>query len=133
MTPAIVIDANIMVGALLGRTLPLIAELAQRVPVVTPPAQLAETRRALVRLGKQDVDRAMRALMEIVEPLNATIFAPFESRARERLHERSQPDWPVLAAAMALGAGIWSRDPDLFGTGVPMWFTRNIRFAGVEA
>jgi predicted nucleic acid-binding protein len=129
--PTIIVDANIMVGALRGRSLPLLAALAERMPVVTPVPQLAETQKTLNRLGHGDTAARMRNLLNIVAPLPLGLYAHMEAKARERLQPRGQPDWPLLAAALALGGHIWSRDGDLFGTGVPLWFTRNIPF--VEA
>jgi hypothetical protein len=34
---------------------------------------------------------------------------------------------------LALEAGIWTGDRDLFGTGVALWATRNIRFVEGDA
>ena len=48
----------------------------------------------------------MAALLKIVQPLEPVLFDDLEPRARERLGKRGQPDWPVLAAAMALGGAI---------------------------
>lgn len=124
----IVIDANIMASALMGTSLPLLVETASRVPVVAPIAQFAETRRVLERREQPEVDQRMAELAAIVEPLEADAFDHCEQRARERLHARGQSDWPVLAAALALEADIWSRDPDFFGTGVAIWSTRNVKF-----
>ena len=50
------------------------------------------------------------------------------SYADARLREGGKSDWPVLAAAMAFEADIWSGDTDLFGVGVPVWTTDNVRF-----
>ena len=132
MTSIIVVDANIMVSALMGRSLPLIAALAERAAVVTPAPQLAETRRILMRRELPAIDQRMADIMEIVEALPIFAYVHYEEQARERLHERGQSDWPVLASALALKAEIWSRDADLMGTGAAIWFTRNIQFAGLS-
>jgi predicted nucleic acid-binding protein len=46
--------------------------------------------------------------------------------ARDRLRQRDESDWPVLATALGLGAAIWSEDQDFFGTGVAVWTTRHV-------
>ncbi len=130
--PTVVVDANIMIGALRGRSLPLIVNLAERMAVVAPLQQFAETRKTLRRLKHPDTEQSMRDIMGIVAPLPTELYTHMEARARERLYERGQSDWPLLAAALALDAHIWSRDPDLFGTGVPLWFTRNIKYCDGE-
>ncbi len=131
--PTIIVDANIMVGALMGRSLPLIVGLAERMPVVTPLPQLAETRKTLRHLNYPNLDQRLRDLLAIIAPIPPALYAHLEAKARERLNERGQPDWPLLAAALALNAHIWSRRADLLGTGVPLWFTRNIKYVESES
>lgn len=125
----IVVDANIMASALMGTSLPLIVDLATRATVVAPAAQIAETRGVLVRLKQDAIDERMAMMSAIVDCLEPEVFAHFETDARARLHASGQSDWPLVAAAMALDAAIWSRDPDLFGTGIAIWSTFNIRHA----
>lgn len=125
----IVVDANIMASALLGRSFPLLTDIASRAYLVAPVAQFVEVRKVLAREAIDDPEFGIARLAEVVDSLEPDLFSPFEERARERLGPRGQPDWPVLAAALALGGTIWSRDPDLFGTGVGVWSTRNIVYA----
>jgi len=126
----LVVDANIMISAMLGQTLPLLEEQAERgIILAAPEAQFTETRKILDRLGVEAIEERMADLMDIIEPIDPALFAHFEDRACERLEPRGRPDWPVLAAAMALEADIWSHDRDFFGVGVPVWSSRNIRHA----
>lgn len=46
--------------------------------------------------------------------------------ARERIDKRDEDDWPVLAAALALGCPIWTEDTDFFGCGVATWTTDRV-------
>ena len=46
--------------------------------------------------------------------------------ARERIDRRDEDDWPVLAAALALGCPIWTEDTDFFGCGVATWTTDRV-------
>lgn len=124
----LVVDANIMASALMGRTLPLLADQAARgIVLAVPQPQLEETRGVLHRRGTPDPEARMDALLAIVEPLDPIAFEAFEAKARERLQAHGQRDWPVLAAAMALGGAIWSHDKDFLGVGVPVWSNRNVR------
>ncbi|MDR1188090.1 MAG: hypothetical protein LBK95_11655 [Bifidobacteriaceae bacterium] len=43
--------------------------------------------------------------------------------AMARIGRRDPADWPVLAAALALGCPIWTEDADFFGVGVATWVT----------
>jgi predicted nucleic acid-binding protein len=49
------------------------------------------------------------------------LYADFETEARTRLTSHGpddRDDWPILAAALALGCQIWTEDTDFFGYGV---------------
>ena len=131
----LVLDANILVGAILGRSLPLLTGTALRGVDLTVPAPMVAETAAVVerdgRISSAEVRRRLKDLLQIVEALPSQAYHGHEEQARERLEARGQSDWPVLASAMALNAAIWTKDRDLFGVGVPVWSTRNIRF--VEA
>jgi predicted nucleic acid-binding protein len=43
-----------------------------------------------------------------------------------RLGARDPEDWPILAAALALGCPIWTEDTDFFGCGVATWTSSSI-------
>jgi predicted nucleic acid-binding protein len=128
----IVVDANVLIGAAIGRSRFLLNDLADRATVVVPIPQLDEVKAVLAHKGI-DGDVFIRSLLAIVQPVPAALLAPFEEQARGRLEEGGQPDWPVLATALALDADIWSRDRDFFGVGVPVWHTRNIKYAACDA
>lgn len=127
----LVLDANIMVSALLGRSFPLLLKLfEQGVELFAPVHQLAETRKILKNrpdLQAEWIDAQMERLIALVRPLHPALMQPYEVSARARLHERGQPDWPVLAAAMATDGAVWSHDKDFFGSGAAVWSTWVIR------
>ncbi len=52
--------------------------------------------------------------------IDEAISAAYEEEARAR-SARDPSDWPLVACAMALDAGKWTKDGDLLGTGVPTW------------
>lgn len=132
----LIVDANVMVGAALGRSMPLFIDLVDRdVELVAPMPMLVETETRIRRASKLiegEADRRLAELLDVVAPLPIEEIAGHEQAARDRLEAHSQSDWPLLAAALALNADIWTEDRDLFGTGVALWATRNIRFVEGE-
>lgn len=132
----LIVDANVMVGAALGRSMALFVDLVERgVEVLAPMPMLREAKARIDRDAKLiegEADARLSELLEVVTPLPVEVFAAHEQAARARLEPHSQSDWPLLAAALALEAAVWTRDRDLFGTGVALWATRNIRFVEGE-
>ena len=128
----LIVDANVIVSAILGKSLPLVAAtLGKGFELLAPAPQLAEAAHVLAKRGlhPDEVERGLAAVREFVGTLPLERFSPSESSARQRLHARGQPDWPVLAAALELLAAIWSNDKDFRGVGVAVWSTRNVPFA----
>ncbi|HYI39151.1 MAG TPA: PIN domain-containing protein [Allosphingosinicella sp.] len=133
----LIVDANVMVGAALGRSMPLFLDLAERgVEILAPLPMLREAKARIDRdanLIDDEANRRLEELLEVVTPLPIEAIAAHEQAARDRLEFHNQSDWPLLAASMALEADIWTRNRDLFGTGVALWATRNIRFVEGDA
>jgi predicted nucleic acid-binding protein len=130
----ILLDANILVSAIAGvHTKRVLAETAARgVTLGVTEPQLLEAARVLTQklgLTREEAEIALEAVSALVVPLGAESYAAAEPASRERLHRRAQADWPVLAAALMFDGGIWSHDRDFFGTGVPVWSSRNMRYA----
>lgn len=61
-----------------------------------------------------------------VSVIDEAVYAALDDEARAR-SVRDQDDWPLVACALALSAGIWTTDKDLLGTGVPTWTTESLR------
>jgi len=66
-------------------------------------------------------------LGRLVELIGSEVYGEFEAQARERLARRDPEDWPMLAAALALGCSIWTEDTDFFGCGVATWTSDRVR------
>ena len=49
-------------------------------------------------------------------------YAPFEATARGRIPQ-DPSDWPSVALALAIDAGVWTEDRDFFGSGLATWRT----------
>jgi predicted nucleic acid-binding protein len=123
----LIVDANILTSAFLGHSFPLLVASRERGIILAMPVhQYAETKMVLARKLTLPGDAIDAVALPIIEVIPVQAYAGFESEARARLHARGQPDWPVLAAALAYQDEIWSNDRDLFGAGVAVWSTRNI-------
>lgn len=135
-TRRIVLDANILIRAILGRRVAtLIAQSAPRVQLLASETAFEEalehlpgilTARGadaeLIGLALENLAR----LRLVVIPIPLEVFGWFEPAARERLRGRDEDDWHVLGLALALDCPIWTEDTDFFGTGVTTWKTDRI-------
>ena len=130
----ILLDANILVSAILGvQTKRVLAAAIERgVTLAIPEPQILESSRVLTEklaLTPERAQLAIETVTAVVTPLGANFYGAKETAARQRLHQRAQSDWPVLAAALTIDGGIWTHDRDFFGTGVPVWSSRNLKYA----
>lgn len=109
--------------------------MARGVVLATTDAQAREAERVLHHVFGLTPERAAQDVQETVagmELFHAPTYRAEEASARARIHYKNLRDWPILAAAIAHDAAIWTDDRDFFGTGVPTWTTRNIRYVGVN-
>ncbi len=128
----LVVDANIIVSAILGKRNPVGDVLAREVVLLACEAQVDEAARMIARIIAIGADEGRQLVSHVIDDMVIVLMteiAPFESVARQRLGRRGQPDWPVLATAMTFDAHIWSNDRDFFGVGLPVWSMRNIPYA----
>ncbi|MDR3734650.1 MAG: PIN domain-containing protein [Acidobacteriaceae bacterium] len=130
----IVLDANILIRAVLGRRVrQLLEEYAGRgIRFYAPDVAYADAEKylppLLAKKGKPttDVAATLLYLQGLVEPVDTESYGISEDDARERLRGRDEDDWPVLAAALALNCVVWTEDTDFFGTGVAVWTSSRI-------
>lgn len=129
----LVLDANILIRAVLGTRMPwLLHTYAEGVEFVAPDCAFRESRAKLpVILERRTMPIAqglatLVALSELVQTVGLQTYAPMEALARQRLFRRDEDDWPILAAALALGCPIWTEDTDFFGCGVAIWTTDRV-------
>jgi len=130
---AIVLDANILIRAVLGtRVRELILENAATVKFFAPDVAYADARKYLPALLKKrgvEASAAMQVLdglESIVRPIDAELYEGMQLQALQRIAARDADDWPVLACAMTLGCPVWTEDTDFFGTGVATWTSDRI-------
>ena len=135
----LVVDTSVLVGELLragGR-----ARLGDDgLELFLPEQMWAETLLELPRritafarrrhLEDEVVQQLVRLCVEAVEAnvviLDEAIYAALEDEALARC-QRDPTDWPVVASALALSAGVWTNDNDFLGTGVPTWTTPTLQ------
>jgi predicted nucleic acid-binding protein len=129
----VILDANILIRAVLGKRVQEILEThSAKVRFFAPDTAFAETREHLPGiLLKRGIDPepALTVLAELtllIGCIDGEIYGPFETAARQRLQKRDEEDWPVLATALALECPIWTEDADFFGAGVATWTTDRV-------
>ena len=125
---AIVLDANILIRAVLGkRVRELIVDNADRVQFFSPDVAYADARKYLPGLlEKRGVQSepamaVLDALEALVWPLELGVYEGFKTQALQRIAMRDADDWPILACAMTIGCPVWTEDADFFGAGVATW------------
>ncbi len=131
---ALVVDANILVRAVLGKRVRQVFETyAADASFFAPESAYAEAEEhlpALVIRRGGDPEKALtvlRSLGRMVEIVGSEVYGEFEAEARERMGRRDPEDWPILAAALALRCPIWTEDTDFLGCGVGIWTSDRVR------
>lgn len=130
----IVLDANILIRAVLGRRVRQLVETyaTQGVRFFAPDVAFDDAEKYLPPLLKKrgkpetEVSASLEYLRHMIETVDRDLYAVFEDEARQRLRGRDEDDWPVLAAALGLACAIWTGDADFFGTGIAVWTTNRI-------
>ena len=130
---AIVLDANILIRAVLGtRVRNLLLAHASRVHFFAPQTCFAEAREHLPALlarrglGAEVALEVLARMETLIQPLELEWLEPCEQVARTRLRDRDEDDCPVLAAALSLSCPVWTEDADFFGVGVSTWTSRHV-------
>ena len=137
MAKALVLDANILVRAVLGRrVLTILETYADRAHFLAPEVAFTDVRHhlpdILVKRGLRRetvtplIDDVLGRLPGLVTPVPHEVYADGEAEARQRLAGRDEADWPFVALALTLGCPIWTEDRDFFGSGVATWTTDRV-------
>ena len=129
----LVLDANILMRAVLGtRARALLAKHGERFEFVAPDVAFDEARKRLPQviqrrnLPEEPFLAYLASLANVVQTVEFEAYSGSEAIARQRLARRDEDDWPILAAAPALGCPIWTEDTDFFGCGVATWTTDRV-------
>lgn len=133
MTPrAIVLDANVLMRAVLGRRVDrLLERFASQVTFLAPEVAFDDVQEHLasVLTKRGELDALQPALEKLtmlrlaVRAMDPSEYEVMKPAALARIGPRDPDDWPTLACALALNCPIWTEDRDFFGTGVATWTT----------
>ena len=133
VSKSIVLDANILIRAVLGqRVRKLIIENIQTVDFFVPAICLLDAHKyipeifAKRKLPVQPALDLLKALEEIVHIVDEEIYAEYQKEAKERMKIRDIDDWPIVATALVLNCPIWTEDKDFFGSGMSIWTTDRV-------
>ncbi len=129
----IVLDANILIRAVLGKQVKELLLIYQRkVGFFTPDVCMNDAQKYLPLLFEKrglspepalDVLSKLECLLNVVSD---DVYIAYEKDAKRRITKRDAADWPILATAMAFNCSIWTEDKDFFGTGIPVWTTDKV-------
>jgi predicted nucleic acid-binding protein len=135
----LVVDTSVLVGELLRRSgrerlgddrlelfLPEQMWAEARVELPRRIAAFVRHRRLEPAMANELSQLCIEAVESNVVILDEAIYSALEDEARVR-SLRDPSDWPVVAAALALSAAIWTNDNDFLGTGVATWTTETLR------
>ena len=133
---ALVLDANILIRAVLGTRVRLILERhADNLSFFVPETAYLEAGGHLATLvTKRGGDAAkalglLRTVLGLCDLVGADLYVDFEAEARKRLGARDPDDSTIgrfLRPPFAWIAPIWTEDTDFFGCGVPTWTSNRI-------
>ncbi len=135
----LVVDTSVLVGELLraeGRhrlgddrlDLFLPEQMWSETQVEIPRRIAAFARRRSLTPGiaAELTDLCLEAVLGNTSILDESVSSAVEEEALAR-STRDPRDWPVIATAMALSAGIWTHDNDFLGAGLPTWTTETLQ------
>ncbi len=133
MTPrTIVLDANVLMRAVLGRRVDrLLERFASQVTFLAPEEAFDDVQVHLASvLTKRGELNALQPALEkltllrlAVRAVDPSEYEVMKPAALARIGPRDPDDWPILACALTLNCPIWTEDRDFFGTGVATWTT----------
>lgn len=129
----LVLDANILIRAVLGTRVPgLLETMSPTVRFFTPAICVQDAFKYLpVVLQKkgvepQEANIGLSLVLRSVTVIDEEIYRLYESAARKRMRKRDVDDWHIVACALLLNCPIWTEDADFFGSGVAVWTTDRV-------
>ena len=127
---SLLIDSNVFVSAVLGRSAPLLRHVILNCAAIMPMRVHEEASKltAALLLARQRPPVGLSDLFGPANTVSMDVAFEHEAAAKWLLGRRHASDWPILATAMAFEAPIWTKDRDFLGTGVATWNNRTIRF-----
>jgi predicted nucleic acid-binding protein len=131
---ALILDANILVRAVLGTRVPTLLSFygQQHVRFMSAAICYEEVRRHLpLILQKRNLPlepffESLEAISRIVTPIEEEVYKNWEEEAKQRIERNDIHDWPIVALSLTFDCPVWTEDKDFFGTGIATWQTHNI-------
>ncbi|MFA6967476.1 PIN domain-containing protein [Bosea sp. (in: a-proteobacteria)] len=134
-SPSLVLDTNILVGAILGvRYATVLAHVSRHRALIASMEMARELRLVVARIDERKTERA-DVLLNAIEVIDQDTYAANLDAARRALRNGpasrngSTKDAHILALAWTCDADIWSHDRDFAGTGWPSWSSANLAAA----
>ncbi len=137
-TNILVVDANIVLGIVLGRRSRPIFELALARRLLATSARAREEVLGCARDLQQGVPTIVPLAADLLRLVRVADEAEYASRMEAAAlvlqlapasRNGSMRDAHILALAWSLDADIWSHDRDFAGSGWPSWSNANLRAA----
>jgi predicted nucleic acid-binding protein len=129
----LVLDANILIRAVLGRRVRSLLETYEdSIAFYTADVCFEGAREYIpgVLTGRRGDPQAglilLQQILLLVQPVDRVLNLDFEQLARERIAARDVDDWPVVATALMLQVPVWTEDQDFFGSGLATWTTDRV-------
>ena len=130
---SLVLDANILIDAVLGtRVLAILEAFEDEVTFFSPDVCVSDAGRNISEICKKHgfdellALRILKRVERIVEVAEQRTYTKEQRDALERIQDRDPDDWPVIAVALSLNLPIWTEDRDFFGCGVATWITNTV-------
>ena len=130
---ALVLDANILIRAVLGqRVRGILRKYHEVARFYSPEICFQEAAEHLpIIVGEEGAGEApilevLHKIHDFVDSVDQSLYAEFESLAKRRVSSRDPDDWPVVATALFLQCPIWTEDKDFFGSGIATWTTDRV-------
>jgi predicted nucleic acid-binding protein len=131
---AIVVDANIIIRAVLGTTVRnIIVSHAEKTAFYTSSLSIEEVNKHLPKLFEkrgQDPSKAvtlLNSLSGFISEVPTDFLLQLKNKALQRIAIRDEDDWHIVATALLIDCPIWTEDTDFFGTGIPIWTTDRVQ------
>ena len=130
---SIVIDANILIRAVLGKKVRgTIQTFAPTTRFFTPDLCYDDAVKYLPilfakrNLPSEDALDVLANLTCLIQIVDNSLYSLYEAEAKQRIAVRDINDWSIVAVSLMLDCPIWTEDRDFFGTGVATWTSDRI-------
>lgn len=129
----LVLDANILIRAVLGRRVRSLLETYEdSASFYAPDVCFDDAREYIPKvLGDRGDDpqiglAVLQQIAALVQPVDQALYCDLRDLARGRVATRDVDDWPVAAVALMLNLPVWTEDRDFFGSGIATWTTDRV-------